>query len=173
MLCCIAVGAEAETFTAKVIAVMDGDTILILRHGKPVKLRMANIDAPERAQAFGKQSRESLLEMVGKKQVRIDTRAVDQYGRVIGLVSVEGRNINQEQVRRGMAWEYSNHHSDKTYISLQNEARQAKRGLWAQTAPQAPWQWRKLHPSVKPPVRNPDAIQKPGSGNSRSARPAE
>jgi endonuclease YncB( thermonuclease family) len=188
LLCCIASGVQAETFTAKVLAVMDGDTLLILReggseaagyppaaplrglrNGRPQKLRMANIDAPEKAQAFGKQSCASLLEMVGRKQVRIDTRAVDQYGRVIGLISIEGRSINQEQVRRGMAWEYSNHHSDKTYIALQNEARQAKRGLWAQTAPQAPWQWRKLHPSVKPPERN----RKLGTGNSRSARPAE
>lgn len=169
LLCCIASGVQAETFATRVVAVLDGDTILILRQGKPVKLRMANIDAPEKAQAFGKQSRASLLEMVGKKQVRVDTRAVDQYGRVIGLISVDGRSINQEQVRRGMAWEYSNRHSDKTYLALQNEARQAQRGLWAQTTPQAPWQWRKLHPSVKPPERN----RKPGAGSSRSARPAE
>ena len=88
--------------------------------------------------------------MVGKKQVQIDSQAVDQYGRVIGLIKVDGRDVNQEQVKRGMAWEYSHYHTDKTYIGLQNGAQQARRGLWAQTSPQAPWQWRKLHPSVKP-----------------------
>lgn len=187
LLCCIAVGAQAETFTAKVIGVLDGDTVLILReggseaaghppasplrglhNGRAVKVRMANIDAPEvghagmggkppnsqKSQAFGKQSRESLLEMVGKKQVQIDSQAVDQYGRIVGLISVDGRNVNQEQVKRGMAWEYSHYHSDKTYLSLQSDAQQAQRGLWAQTNPQAPWQWRKLHPSVKPAVPN-------------------
>lgn len=171
MLCCIASGVQAETFTAKVIAVMDGDTLLILReggseaaghppaspsrglgHGKPVKLRMANIDAPEKLQAFGRQSRDSLLEMVGKKQVQIETQAVDQYGRIVGLVSIDGRSVNQEQVKRGMAWEYSHYHSDKTYLVLQSDAREARRGLWAQTSPQAPWQWRKLHPPAKPLV---------------------
>ena len=173
MLCCIASAVQAETFTAKVIAVMDGDTLLILReggseaaghppasplrglrHGKPVKLRMANIDAPEKPQAFGKQSRDSLLEMVGRKQVQIDTQAVDHYGRIVGLVSIDGRSVNQEQVKRGMAWEYSHYHSDKTYLGLQSDAQEARRGLWAQTSPQAPWQWRKLHPATKPVVKN-------------------
>jgi endonuclease YncB( thermonuclease family) len=173
LLCCIASGVQAETFAAKVIVVMDGDTVMVLRNcergepeapgalGRPlcrgnrkIKVRMANIDAPEKAQAFGKQSRDSLLEMVGKKQVQIDTQAVDQYGRIVALVSIDGRSVNQEQVKRGMAWEYSHYHSDKTYLSLQSDARKARRGLWAQTNPQAPWQWRKLHPSTKPAVKN-------------------
>lgn len=150
LCCCMALSAQAETFSAKVIVVMDGDTVMVLRDGQKIKVRMANIDAPEKAQAFGQQSRESLLEMIGKRQVQIDSQAVDQYGRVVGLISVDGRNINQEQVQRGMAWEYSHYHSDKTYISLQSAAQQAHRGLWAQSSPQAPWQWRKLHPSIKP-----------------------
>jgi endonuclease YncB( thermonuclease family) len=173
VLCCIALGAQAETFTARVVAVLDGDTVLILReggseaagrppasplrglhHDKPAKLRLANIDAPEKTQAYGKQSRESLLEMVGKKQVQIEIQAVDQYGRIVGVISVDGRNVNQEQVRLGMAWEYSYHHSDKTYIGLQSEARQAGRGLWGQPSPLAPWQWRKLHSSATPVVPN-------------------
>jgi micrococcal nuclease len=111
---------------------------------------LANIDAPEKVQPFGKQSRDSLLEMVGKKQVQIDSQAVDQYGRLVGLISVNGLDVNQEQVKRGMAWEYSHYHSDKTYVDLQRAARQAHRGLWGQTNPQAPWQWRKLHSSAKP-----------------------
>jgi micrococcal nuclease len=150
LFCCISFSVQAETFSAKVIAVMDGDTVLVLRGAQKIKVRMANIDAPEKDQAFGKQSRDSLLEMVGKKQVQIDSQAVDQYGRVVGLIKVDGRDVNQEQVKRGMAWEYSHYHTDKTYIGLQSDAQQARRGLWAQTSPQAPWQWRKLHPSVKP-----------------------
>jgi len=142
--------ANAEEFDAKVIAVLDGDTLLVLRNGAKVKVRMANIDAPEKDQKFGMQSRDSLLEMVGKKQVRITSQAVDQYGRVVGLVSVDGRNVNEEQMKRGMAWEYSHYHSDRGYIALQSAAQQARHGLWIQPSPQAPWQWRKTHPSVKP-----------------------
>jgi endonuclease YncB( thermonuclease family) len=159
LLCCIASGVQAETFTAKVIAVMDGDTVMVLRGKQKIKVRMANIDAPERGQDFGKQSRESLLEMVGKKQVQIETQAVDQYGRIVALVSIDGRSVNQEQVKRGMAWEYSHYHSDKTYLDLQNEAQQAKHGLWAQPDAQLPWQWRKLHPP-KPSIQNQECGKK-------------
>ncbi len=151
LLCCIAMNvAQAEIFSARVIAVMDGDTVLVLRGNQKIKVRMANIDAPEKDQAYGSQARDSLLEMVGRRQVQVDSQAVDQYGRVVGLISVDGHNVNEEQVRRGMAWEYSHYHTDKTYIGLQSEAQQARRGLWTQVSPQAPWQWRKLHPSVKP-----------------------
>lgn len=150
LLCCVALGAQAETFDARVIAVMDGDTVMVLRNGKRIKVRMANIDAPEKEQAFGAQSRTSLLEMVGKRQVRIDTQAVDQYGRIIAYLAVDGINVNEAQVRRGMAWEYSYHHSDRSYLALQQEAQQARRGLWSQEAPSAPWLWRKTHPAVKP-----------------------
>ncbi len=153
LCCCLAFGAQAETFTARVIVVMDGDTVMVLRNGQKMKVRLANIDAPEKAQAFGKQSRESLLEMVGKKQVQIDSQAVDQYGRTVGLISVDGHSVNQEQVRRGMAWEYSHYHSDRTYIMLQSEAQQSRRGLWSQDSPQPPWHWRKQHPSTQSPAQ--------------------
>lgn len=149
LVCCLALGAQAETFNAKVIVVMDGDTVMVLREGQKIKIRLANIDAPEKAQPFGKQARDSLLELVGKKQIQVDTQAVDQYGRTVGLITVDGLDVNQEQVRRGMAWEYSHYHTDKTYIGLQSDARRARRGLWMQSNPQAPWLWRKQHPSVK------------------------
>lgn len=161
--------AQGETFGGKVIAVLDGDTVMVLRGGQKIKIRLANIDAPEvghagmgdkspdsqKDQAFGQQSRDSLLEMVGKKQVQVDSQAVDQYGRIVGTISVDGRNVNEEQVRRGMAWEYSHYHSDRNYIALQDEAQQARRGLWGQNSPLPPWQWRKTHPSLKPDAASP------------------
>ncbi len=155
--------ASAAEFDAKVIAVMDGDTIMVLHDGAKVKIRMANIDAPEKDQAFGMQSRQSLLEMVQKKLVHINSQAVDQYGRMVGLVSLDGRSLNEEQVKRGMAWEYSHFHSDRRYIALQSEAQQARRGLWGQSSPLAPWQWRKMHPAVKPDF--PKTLNKPVSAH--------
>jgi micrococcal nuclease len=147
-LCCgMAWSAHAEIFSAKVIAVMDGDTVMVLgEQGRKLKIRLANIDAPEKEQAFGKQSRDSLLQMLGRKRVQIDSRAVDQYGRIIGLVSVDGLDINQAQVKRGYAWAGTGRASS-SYADLQDEARQAGLGLWVQADPQAPWQWRKLHPA--------------------------
>lgn len=153
LACCFVLVAQAEVFTAGVVGVPDGDTILIRHEGKTAKVRLANIDAPEKAQPFGKQARLSLRELVYKKQVQIDGRAVDQYGRIVALVAVDGLDVNREQLRRGMAWEYSYRHSDESYIALQSEAQQAQRGLWAAPDPQAPWLWRKQHPWTKPSVQ--------------------
>lgn len=161
LLGCAAHVASAEEFTGRVIAVLDGDTVIVARDsGPPVKIRLAEIDAPEvahgsppssqPAQAGGEESRLSLSELVLNKQVMVNVQTVDQYGRLVAHLTADGKNINQEQVRRGMAWEYSNYHSNQTYIALQNEAQQARRGLWAQANPQPPWEWRKAHPSDLP-----------------------
>ncbi|MEI7844128.1 MAG: thermonuclease family protein, partial [Gallionellaceae bacterium] len=141
---------SANSFTAKVIAVMDGDTLLILRAGhKPEKVRLLHIDAPEKAQPYGLQSKQSLADMVLKRQININVVAHDQYGRLLGDISLNGHSINEEQVKRGMAWEYSGYRSNKAYIALQHNAQQARRGLWQQRSPQAPWQYRKQHSPFK------------------------
>jgi micrococcal nuclease len=148
-----------QAFSARVIAVLDGDTVLILhqavtppassvqgRHaGGRVKIRLADIDAPEKAQDFGAASRNSLVKMVLHRQIWVHTLALDKYGRTVAQLKVDGLSVNEEMVRRGMAWEYSHYHSDRRYIALQNEARQAGRGLWAQHDPTPPWEWRKQH----------------------------
>lgn len=141
---------SGQEFAAKVIAVLDGDTVLVKRAGGLLKIRLAEIDAPEKSQTFGETSRRSLSDMVMGKQVKIASQAMDQYGRMVAHLSVNGLDVNAEQIRRGMAWEYSNFHSNKALIALQNEAMQAPRGLWAQSNPTPPWQWRKLHPSMQP-----------------------
>lgn len=163
LLLVTSLGVQAETFDAKVIAVMDGDTVMVLRGGQKIKVRLANIDAPEKDQAYGSESRASLLGMVGRRVIQVDSQAVDQYGRIVGLLSVDGRNVNAEQVKRGLAWEYTHFHSNRAYIALQAEAQQARRGLWAQPDPEAPWLWRKTHPASKAgqpalPVAKPGSV---------------
>ena len=145
---------QAAEFDAKVIAVMDGDTVMVLRDGKKIKVRMANIDAPESDQEFGKESRQALADRVLGKQVHINSQAVDSYGRMIAELSMEGRSVNEEQVQKGMAWEYSHFHRNKRYLSLNKQAQQSHRGLWAQAGqPVAPEQWRKTHPSKSHSVK--------------------
>ena len=143
----VATALQAEEFDARVIAVMDGDTVMVLRDGKKIKVRMANIDAPESDQAYGKESRQALLDRVLQKQVRIKSQAVDSYGRMIAEIRVDGRSVNEEQLRNGMAWEYSHFHSNKHLLALGKQAQQEQRGLWSQSGqPIAPEQWRKTHP---------------------------
>lgn len=179
LVCAVAAQAEefsgAEEFRGRVIIVLDGDTVMLVRDcdrrgaespanplppscqdNKAVKIRLAEIDAPEKAQPGGAESTRSLAGMVLKKRVNVQTQALDKYGRLVAHLAVNGKNVNEEQVRRGMAWEYSSFHSDKTYIALQGEARRARRGLWALPDPTPPWQWRKLHAADAPAAANRD-----------------
>jgi len=155
---------QAEEFVAKVIAVLDGDTVLIRRAHGVLKIRLADIDAPEvghaglggqppssqKDQPFGASSQRSLAGMVLGKQVQVVSQATDQYGRMVAHLGVGGSDVNTEQIRRGMAWEYSFHHGNHELIALEAEARQARRGLWAMSSPTPPWEWRKHHPNALP-----------------------
>jgi len=151
--------AQAETFSAKIIVVIDGDTVVIRRAGGLVKIRLAEIDAPEKAQTFGVASKQSLSEMVLGKQVTVVSQAIDKYGRLVAHLGINGLDVNAEQIRRGMAWEYSNFHSNKTLIGLQTEARNAALGLWVQRNPIPPWVWRKQHPASWPGAISSGGIQ--------------
>ena len=137
--------AHAATFNAQVIAVLDGDTVMVQHDNKKTTVRLAGIDAPEKLQAFGTASRDALAALVLRKEVRVTSTAVDEYSRVIGVLHVGKLNVNAEQLRLGMAWEYSHYHSDKAMIALQTEAQRARRGLWAGANPQPPWEFRKTH----------------------------
>ena len=121
LVCCLSWAAQAETFEAYVIAVIDGDTVLVLRDKQKIKLRLADIDAPEKAQPFGQRSLEYLKSRVNKKVVQVESRAIDQYGRTVATLTLDHVDLNREQVRQGMAWEYSFHHSNQTFIALQLE----------------------------------------------------
>ena len=146
-LLCTAALLHAAEFSGKVVAVMDGDTLMVLQGNKPVKVRLTEIDAPEKAQPYGEASRNSLSEMVMGKQIQVSSRAIDDYGRMVAMLSIDGLNVNHEQVRRGMAWEYSRFHNNREVLALQREAQLAKRGLWAGDEIIEPSKWRKLHPS--------------------------
>lgn len=147
LLC--ATAACAETFTAQVIAVLDGDTVLVLHGNQKTSVRLAGIDAPEKSQAFGTASRDALAALVLRKDVRITTQTVDDYGRVVALLEAGKLNVNKEQLRLGMAWEYSRYHADKSLVALQSEAQHARLGLWALAHPVPPWEYRKARASVQ------------------------
>lgn len=170
VLVCLSAFASAEEFSGKVVAVMDGDTLLVIRDGHPVKVRLAGIDAPEKAQPFGMASKKSLAEMVKGKQIQATSSAVDDYGRLIAKVYVGEVNVNHEQVRRGMAWEYSRFHSNRELVALQREAQQARRGLWAGEEAVEPSQWRKQHPAqsqAASPVSAPATASRAACGSKK------
>lgn len=130
-----------------VVAIADGDT-LTARCGdsgayEQVKVRLAEIDAPEKAQPFGNRSRQSLAELCFQQQARISPLSTDRYGRTVARVSCQGTDANLHQVATGMAWAYTKYLTDPAIKRAEEEAHGARRGLWRDAEPVAPWEWRR------------------------------
>lgn len=134
-----------ETFTGKCVGVSDGDTIKAMRGGKAVKVRLYGIDCPERRQAFGTKAKEFTSARVFGKQVQIVVRGKDRYGRTVAnIILPDGRSLSHEFVKAGLAWWYRKYApGDKTLAKLEQEAREAKRGLWTDQEPVPPWGFRR------------------------------
>jgi len=80
------------------------------------------------------------------KSVEIDTVATDVYGRKIAYLSQDALQINMEMVRLGLAWAYdpaSRYRRNAAGVTVQDEARRARRGLWVEATPTPPWIWRR------------------------------
>lgn len=134
----------ADTLSGKVVGIQDGDTIDLLSEGNiQTRIRLKNIDAPEKAQPFGQASKQSLSELVFGKEVLVIWKEHDRYGRIVGLIRADGIEANREQVSRGMAWVYTKYNQDDALPRVEQEAREGKRGLWVDPAPTPPWLWRK------------------------------
>ena len=141
--------ALAAIFEGRVVGVADGDTITVLDDSRVQrKIRLAGIDAPEKKQPFGQRSKESLSDLVFNREVQVETTKRDRYGREIGRVMVKGLDANLQQVKLGMAWHYKAYEREQsrndrnTYSDAENESKAAKRGLWVDSDPVPPWEFR-------------------------------
>lgn len=139
-LSCPALSADIQ---GKVVRILDGDTLEVLNMKRPVRVRLADIDAPEKKQAYGRWSTEVLKTLVAGKSVTVRYNQRDRYGRILGQVyAPDGLNVNRFMVRAGAAWVYMQYNTDPALPALQDEARQQRRGLWADRSPVPPWMWR-------------------------------
>jgi endonuclease YncB( thermonuclease family) len=128
----------------KVISIADGDTFTILeKNNKQKKIRLYGIDCPEKKQAFGNVAKKQLGVLLFGKQVIVQSKNKDRFGRIVGIVFANGININEELLRSGMAWHFIRYDNNPSWQRLEEEARKAKRGLWSLNDPVAPWKWRK------------------------------
>ncbi|NTW87839.1 MAG: thermonuclease family protein [Desulfobulbaceae bacterium] len=138
--------ASTSTFTGKVINVADGDTITILTQSdEKIKIRLAGIDCPESFQVHGEKAKQYLSSLVDGKRVRIEPQTVDKYGRTVGMVLVNGANINEQIVSNGHGWVFRKYCTAgycKEWLKLEEKARKAWAGLWQDANPQPPWEWR-------------------------------
>ncbi|WP_238552150.1 thermonuclease family protein [Herminiimonas sp. CN] len=129
-------------YAYQVIGIADGDTLTLLVDRKPLKIRLSDIDAPEKKQAFGQRSKESLSNLCWGKDATFKAQTVDRYGRTVARVTCAGIDVNRIQVERGMAWVYDRYNTDSNLPSMQTAARLSRKGLWADKSPMPPWEFR-------------------------------
>lgn len=141
---------HAEPIRGRVVGVLDGDTIDVLDAARVShRIRLAGIDAPEKSQAYGHRSKQSLSDLIFGKEVSVEVHKRDRYEREIGRVMLDGEDVNLEQIRRGMAWFYRQYERELSpedqaaYDAAEVMARSKKVGLWADQAPLSPWMFRR------------------------------
>ena len=141
----VSLATHAATITGKVVSVADGDTITILDANKrQTKIRFHGIDTPETGQPFGTQAKRFTSAKTFGKTVSVIVKDKDSYGRTVGVVMAGNENVNLALVRAGLAWWYQRYApNDKSLQSAEQTARKARRGMWSQPSPVAPWDWRR------------------------------
>jgi endonuclease YncB( thermonuclease family) len=149
----------ADTITGRVVGVSDGDTITVLRDKEQVKIRLVGIDAPEKSQAFGNIAKQRMADMVFGKEVRVDGRKTDKYGRTVGRVWVASAECKASDCPKtldagmalltmGLAWHYKQYAKEQPeeereqYSFAEFESNAEKVGLWSDPKPVPPWEWR-------------------------------
>ncbi len=129
-----------------VFKVLDGDSLRVKKGGKVYEVRLYGIDSPEYGQRYGDQAKRFTKARAYKKTVSIEQKDIDSYGRIVALVKSEGRLINRELVKNGLAWVYPQYCRDQKICNPmekdEKKARKAKRGLWKDKDPLPPWKWR-------------------------------
>ncbi len=137
--------AQCNTFDATVIGISDGDTIKVLCGHTSYKLRLAGIDCPEKAQAFGEQARLLTARLAFNKSVRVITHSQDRYERLIAdVILPDQTNLSADLVREGYAWWYQDYAKDDLRLAaLELDARVHHRGLWHDKDCEAPWAYRR------------------------------
>ena len=159
-----------SSYQARAVHIRDGDSLIVSDGERQRDLRLAEVDAPERGQPWGKRATQALTALVDRKPLRVEFVELDRYGREVSRVFVDDVCIACELVRGGHAWAYRKYLRDKRLLALEAEARSARRGLWAQPAHTfvPPWDWRHGARSASPQ----DALALLGSASREGDEPS-
>ena len=129
------------------ISVTDGDSLRGIYKNKLIKIRLAEIDAPELRQSFGLNSKNCLINLIQESDNKVffKFKEKDRYDRHVGWIYSKNLDINLEMVKKGCAWVYDRYVQRKVLFKLQDDARESKIGLWKNSEAIAPWNWRKTN----------------------------
>jgi endonuclease YncB( thermonuclease family) len=129
-------------YSGKILSVTDGDTFVMQMKEGNIRVRLEGIDAPENKQPFSHESK-AFLEKYLHKECRLQKTGVDRFGRTLGVLWVNGVNINLLMVKEGYAWHFKKYSKDGFLAEAEADARKNRKGLWKEQNPIAPWDWRK------------------------------
>ncbi|HTY22278.1 MAG TPA: thermonuclease family protein [Desulfomonilaceae bacterium] len=133
------------SWSGAVVGVTDGDTITVMHHGRAERVRLYGIDCPEKGQDFGTRAKEFTSDMVFRKTVEVLPVGETSYGRPVVWVTVNGKSLNKELVRVGLAWWYRHFAPNEFELAqLETTARKNEAGLWSQPNPVPPWEFRRI-----------------------------
>ena len=143
VLFCVAVlTGQSATFAGRVVKVIDGDTVGVLRDGREVRVRLEGIDAPETAQDFSQRAKQFTSDAIFGKDVIVSVKETDQYGRLVARVLADGRDVSVALVEAGLAWHYVEYSNDFVLRNTEASARTRRLGLWSLPNPTPPWLFR-------------------------------
>ncbi len=157
----------------RVVGIADGDTFTLLTAEKvEVRIRLAEIDAPESGQPFGDKSRNALARLIFGKNIRVVVQTTDRYGRIVGRPFVDEVDVCAEMVRSGAAWVYRRYLRDENLLSVEAEARAEKEGVWglSEAENMPPWEWRRYGGQQAASDPAPSGCQIKGNINSKGER---
>ena len=172
VLYCVAfLAAQAVTFTGRVVSVIDGDTIGVMRDGREVRIRLEGIDAPEDGQDFSQRAKQFTSAAVFGTTVTVAVKETDRYGRLVARVIADGQDVSVALVDAGLAWHYLEYSNDPVLARAELSARSRRVGLWTLPNPIPPWAYR--NPRTAPAERKTDvarvaAVPAHVLGNTRS-----
>lgn len=146
LLVILAMPGAVRAWEAVATHMQDGDSFRV-RQGRTIHtIRLYGIDCPEYQQPGGQQAKKMTASLVKGRRLDVFPVDTDRYGRIVAVVTVDGRVLNAELIRAGWAWVYPRYCTSqplcRQWEALEREARRARQGIWQDPAPEAPWQWK-------------------------------
>lgn len=153
--------ATCLSWPAKIVSVTDGDTLVVFHGGRQKMVRLYGIDSPEKDQDFGRQAKALTAALVAGRTIAIEQKGIDHYGRVVGLVLIDGLSLNELIIQNGFAWVLRQNCKEKfcsSWISAEESAHSQRKGMWASQNITPPWEWRYQQRAAKTEVETAPAI---------------
>ncbi len=141
----------AQEIKGKTSYISDGDTFrFVSEEGLKLKVRVADIDCPEKLQPFGLEAKEFVINQILNKDITLQVIATDRYGRKVARVFYDCKDLSEELLKNGFAWHFIKYSKDPTLSAFEQWAREKKLGLWSVANPEAPWVFRKKKKKIFP-----------------------